>query len=646
MKKLTLLFGLILCLSAMAEKQPDWTLPMEGKPMAIFKHSFTGIPIVETSNYYYGINYVDKSILWSVKKAAGQEALNKAENISAMTGAGSELTTGSQYEKYREIPFTPFVSINNHFADVSTGKVLIGQGEDKYKNIISHNILPDLYKLLVKVKAESGAKVLYCIDLKSKSLQWKQTLAAPSGAKDIMKAAKASSSLGALNVDGFTPQTTADNNIVYKHDKVLFLINSSNGDIIWQNECKPGTFFLDNKQQALVVINQASGASNLMAIKGPKAFGKEMFAIDLKTGKELWKKPVKLSEKYTMQVNLDDELFVVAHEKGVNIYDFKTGTKKWKKDYDTKRVQDIVVKTDGIEVFYGNKIMLINKTTGKKAWKKPIEFDDVPEDAEGDMIKREYEKGTFIVGTTFVGLFNKATGKKIWKMSLSPDSKTAFDNRNNKVAILDGKKFYVFDPNTVKKKAEKIKLDIEEPSEIIGFETMKGGYFITGMNEYIMLSKTGEVVNHNYFKPLKTDRLLKAALSTASIATGVMATEVTFSDSETGEELYSGGLFMSTSNARAMGEISRAQSDAIRKLKNDAKLRGAARSTKDFAFFLKGEKLDGQDHMSIVKVEKKTGKEVDSFDFGDNRKVIYELDKVTNKLYYLDNGKLVTFDLN
>jgi len=639
MRKISLLLTLFISVAVFASKQPDWKLPIEGKPIAIFKHNFTGIPVVETSKFYYGVNYVEKSILWSVEKPYEDERVAAVYDAASKVGMAEK--KGAK-EGFDEIPFTPFVNINNRFADVSTGNILIGQPGEEFVAIESHDILPELFKILVKVKSANGSKILYCIDLEKKSVDWKQTLAGPEETLSVSKLSDIATK--GLIFNAFAPQVTADKGIVYKNGQELFLLNSANGEIVWRNECKPGTFFLDDAQKTLVVVKQASAAGNY-ATGGSASFGKTIFALDLKTGKDLWKDPVKLDGKFKFHVNYDAENFVVANTKGVNIYSYQTGQKRWKKDYETKLVQEAKVKSEGVEVFYGNKIMMVDANTGKKAWKKPIQFDDVPDDEEGAMIKKDYEKGTFIMGASFVGLFHKETGKKIWKMGIAKEAKAAFDNRNKKVAIIDGKKFYLFDPNTVVKKPEKIKLDINKHKEIIGFETSDAGYFITGMNEYIVLDRKCNVVGANYFKPLKTDRLLKAALMTSTIASGIGGTEINTTD-EHGNVTGGGGAFTSRENARKLQQVSAASFDAHQKLKKEAKLRGASRSAKDYACFLKGEKTDAGDKMSIVKVDKKSGKEVDAFDFGDNRKVIFELDNVANYLYYFDNDYVNVFNLN
>ncbi len=644
MRKILTLGMICLSISLFASKSADWHLPVEGKPVNIFKHNFTGIPILETSTHYYGLNHVSQAILWSVEKSKTQNATEAASSAAAMSGVGGDMVGDvaalTSIEAFKEITYTPFVSIHNRFVDVGSGNILMGTGEDVYKEILSDDIIPELYMLLVKVKAEDGSRVVYAIDLETRKVSWKQKLAEPSGTKDVLKKAAGAAGVSGMSISIFAPKATADGNIVYKNDNDLLLLNAKDGSIAWRNECKPGTFFMDDKQTKLISIEKASGASSMMSTSG---VGKEMMAIDIKTGKMTWSKPVKLDEKFRMHLNIDASTFVVAHKKGLNICNFETGEMTWKKDFGAENIKEITVKPEGIEVFYGNKLMLIDKTTGKKAWKKAIEF-DVDESEEGSMITKDYDKGVFMVGQSYVGLYNRESGKKIWAMGCGEGFKTAFDNVNNKVAVMDGKKLYVFNPEEVAKKPEKIKLDIEEPSEITGFETMKDGYFIQGLNEYIFVDKSVQPKSQNYYKPLKTDRLLKAALYASAMSTAVMSTEITMTDAD-GNVVASGGAFMDTESARAMGDMSDAQIGAYRKLQADAALKGASVGNRDFAFFLKGEKTDAGDKMSIVKIEKNSGKEVDSFDFGDNRKVVFELDKQANKLYFLDEGSIKVYNL-
>ncbi|MDR3236071.1 MAG: PQQ-binding-like beta-propeller repeat protein [Prevotellaceae bacterium] len=635
MKKF-LTFGLV-CVSASVFAQkatPDWSFPLEGTPQGLFIHKLSEIPVVETSKFYYGVNYVDKSVLWKIEKSAKAEVLNQVAQLSAMTGAGLDVPVTQMFQ---EIPNTSFVSINNLFVDVSTGKILFGEGESAYSEILEINIVPETFVLLAKVKSSGGAVTLYCIDLAEKELLWNKLLEKESTLKSLTKF---TGFTGLGTIDAFAPKATSTEDIVYKNGKKLFLLNWKDGSTIWENECNPGTFFLDKKEQYLIVVEQAGGLGSL--VKGA-SFGKEIFALDLKTGQNLWKKPTKLDGRYIAQIPINDEQALIISEDGINVYRYLTGEKVWKKTYETKKLKDIIVREDGFEVFYGNKTMLVDKATGKGVWKKPFEM-DIPEDDEGSVTKQEYEKGFLVWGFGYVGFFDKTKGKAIWKLGVDKNNyNLAFDNVNNKVAVLDGKKLYIFKPDEQAKKPEKLKLDIKEPAEITGFETRDNGYFIQGFKEYFFLNVDGSMAEHQVFKQLNAEAGKKSLLLAGAIASSVLSTELVVTNTQTGEEVYRGGLF--SKHSQEFGEISDAQIDAYRKLKNEAKLRGASQGTDDFAYFVTGQKVNDQDEMSLIKIDKNSGKEAGTFDLGNNRKIYYQLIPSLNMAFVVVGDQLAVFNL-
>ncbi len=617
-----------------AQKTPDWTLSLEGTPKAIFIHNFTGIPVVETSTNYYGIDYPSQKILWQVGKSATTEALNQAAKISKMTGAGA--ATGislSETETFSPLPMTPYATINGELIDIATGKIIFSG----VTAVLEHNLLPDVYALLIKVKSGNQITLLY-VDLEKREVIWQKDLGSDLG-KQIAKMA----GVGFNRLNAFAPQTTEGGDIVYKHDKKLMLLNSKDGNSKWENECNPGTFFMNNAQTHLVVVEQAGG---LAGLSGAVAFGRVMFALDLANGKNLWKEPAKLDERFVLHKNLGDDKFVVAHEDGVNVYDYKTGTAMWKKDFKAKNFKGIEIKNDGFEVLYANKLMLVNKETGKDAWKKELKL-DIPEDEKGNVNKKEYKKGMLVWAATYIGMFDYEKGKKMWKMSLGKEAKIAIDEAGSKVAILDGGKFFLFNPDELVKAPKKLKVGIEKPAEIIAFETHANGYYLQGINEYIFLDKNGNVMAHQYFKQLTTDRLAKAALMAGSLATGGVSIQVTigFEDGDGVKTSTTTGLFTSASTASTAGEIHGAQSAGLKKLRSESKLRNASKSSNNFGYFVKGEKTKDSDKMSLVKVEKSSGKEVGEFNLGSDRKIIYELMPNINLGFVMIGNKLSVYNL-
>jgi outer membrane protein assembly factor BamB len=625
MKNVIILSLMCFGIAVLAQKvNPDWTFPIEGTPKSIFVHDLSGIPVVETSKFYYGVNFVDKSILWKVEK---DFELSQNSKLIANAALGTNI---SETEDFFSVPYTSFVSINNIFLDIKTGKILFGADEDStYSNILETDIIPEIFALLVKVKAKGGIFRLYCIDLNSKEVLWSKDL----GKESTLKALSKVAGFGAFStVNAFAPKATSTLDIVYKDDKKLFLLNGKTGDIIWENQCNPGTFFFDDKEQYLFVVAQAGG---LGALVSSASFGKEVFSLDLKTGQNLWKKSIKLSGKYVNQIQIDDDKVLIASKDGINLYNYKTGEQSWKKDFETKNFKNVTVKDDGFEVFYGNKTMLVNKETGKGLWKKPFEIDI--DDDDSDVLKIEYQKGFLVYGADYIGFYDKTKGKSIWKLSIDKTAKCAFDYKNDKVAVLDGKKFYLFNPDELVKKPEKIKLDVEKSGEIVLFETHDAGYFIQGLNEYFFLNKDASVAEHKYFKQLQTDRWSRGLLTVGSVAAGLMSSSVTAGDSQPA------GLF--SSHHEEYGNMSNEMSSTVNRLSEEAKLRGASKTTNDFAYFISGEKTDGQDVMSLVKIDKNSGKQVNIFDLGNDRKIIYEIAPSIDMAFVIIDGQLAAFNL-
>ncbi|MDR2653223.1 MAG: PQQ-binding-like beta-propeller repeat protein [Prevotellaceae bacterium] len=616
-----------LCLTVFVKAQqanPDWSFPLEGKPTKIFVHNFTGIPIVETSAFYYGVNYIDGNVLWKVEKSAINEKLRTATQTLDALGVTDNASSDID-ESFEEIPFTSFASINDIFVDIETGKILFGADTvTKYSSIMETNIIPDLFVLLVKTMSGRTIK-LNCIDLEKSELMWSKELGKESVLKSITKFT--------LTVNAFEPKATSSKDIVYKHNKTLILINSKDGSTIWENECNPGTFFLDDKEEHLIVVEQGGG------LLSTASFGDEVLAIDLKTGKNLWKKPVEIADNFVKQIQIDAENVLIAGKDGFNIYKYTTGEKLWKKDYEAKKLKDVTVENEGYEVFYGNKTMMVDKTSGKNVWKKPFEMDLDNED--DDVMKKEYEKGYLLFAPEYLRFVDKVKGKSIWGLSVGKTAKVAFDNKNKKVAILDAKKFYLFNPDELAKKPEKTKFDIEKPEEIYLFETRDKGYFVQGMNEYFFLDNNGTMQSHKYYKQLATDRLARTLLTIGSVAAGVMSTEVTVSDGSGNSSTF--GLF--TSNTKQYAAGSQSMSETAKRLKANFKLRNASKTTNDYAYFISGEKKDGQDFMSLVKVDKNTGEETKSYNMGNDRKIIYEIASNINMAFVIIDGQLAAYNL-
>ncbi|NLR89582.1 outer membrane protein assembly factor BamB family protein [Flammeovirga agarivorans] len=627
---------LLLCLSAFAQKKVAWILDVEGNEKQIFVHAFTGVSVLETSKFYYGINPDTQSFIWRLEKNATNEGAKKVNNIANMAGAGGQFNSLVS-ESWQPIPLSPFVSVDKKTIDITTGKVILGEGEDEYSKITQTYFIAEAYVYLVETLTADKQKKLYCIDMNDKSVRWKTVVGSMTGAGKLLKMAGATSSLDV----SLSPKVTNSGDFIYRGGKTLFLLKGNSGEIVWQNEVNPGAFFLDNKQEYLVVVDAPSAFGQPKY--GEVKLGKKIQALDIKNGQPLWKKPVKLDDSYISSMNVSDSEFLVNSGNSINIYEYKSGQSIWKKGYKAGNVKEVKLLGDNLEVFYGNKQMLIAKSDASEQWKKPIKF-DMDEDIEGGVIKKEYEKGILMIHSRGLGFYDKTSGKKIWNFKANTD-KVSFDDQSTMVAVLDKKKLYLFNPNLVEKKPEKSKFDIEEPKDIFFFETTEKGYFIVGPQEFLCLDKKGTLVSQKYYKQLEADRLAKAALMAGKIA-GDLSTSVQIGSTNSNGETEFAAPFMSPETTRNVEAVSDLQREQLAKIRNQNKLHGKAQVIGNHAFFMEGVKTEAGDQLTMIKVDKNTGEELERFEVGSDRKVVYKIIESQNILYAVVGGKLTAYYLN
>lgn len=633
----TAVTGMMALAMAHAQGTVEWSAPVEGKASSIFFNAFTQTPVLETSKAYVGMDIENHKVAWTVNKSAKNEALKKVSKVSALTGSETDEAGAFVVEDYREIPFTQFAFIGNYIMDVYSGEVVIGGAGSEFKSLEKDNIIPELNCVLFKVKNEQNEIVLHSVDIETNKVLWTSKLANVNKAKAAFKMAMKVNGTEITTVDNFQPGLDFNGNIIYKHEKKLYQLDAKTGKIKWENECNPGLFFLDKSGKFIVSVENAG-----VLASGYASYGKTITCIDAASGTNKWQKPMKLDAAYKDHQFLNDKEIIITHENGLNLYNIETGKPVWKKGFKGAFTNDFQLTDEGIKVFFGNKIMMLNKATGEKAWKKPIKLDDMDEEAT-EQIEKVYKNTWALVTPKKIVVYDKATNERKWSERLSKSDKVAFDDKNGKILVVSGKKIYVMDPDNDAKAPKAIETKIKYPKEVAGYKVTENGYFIFGQKEFIMVDANKSILNHQIYSQLKSGRLINAALTASLVVSGAMSTTVTYSDGQGNET--SSGLFCDLETAKRAGRAFDAQLKLKRELKANNKARVATRSNDDFSIFLKGEKVNGTDNLSLVIVNKNTGKEVKTVPFSNDRKVVYEIDFNGYRLYYVENGKLISMKL-
>ncbi len=604
----------VLALATLAHAQTvAWEAPVNGKAERIFFNGFTQTPIVEMSDNFVGIDAEKSATSWTVTKAKGNENLKKAAKIASLTGNSSEASMMNKFEKevYQEVDWTHFVFVGDKVIDVVTGETII----DGVREIQQSDIIPELNIALIRIDGTDKNVSLKAVDIASNKVLWSFPLPKP-------KKAIAANLLLDKVMARCNPGIASDGNIIYGFDQMLYLLDAKTGSKKWENPSKPESYLIDNSGKYVFSIE--SGL-------------KKIHLVDAKTGKDVWAQPMKLAGPFADIIQIDNTQAIIASELDVVLVDIKAGNKKWKKSFSAPFYKNAEVTDEGIRVSFGNKIQMIDKSTGEKVWKKPIVLEDVDE-IKSPQVEKIYKSSFIILTNNRLVVYDKETNKRKFKLNLALTDRVAFDDATNKIVALSGKKVYVIDPDADVKLPDVV-TKVDDAATITGLKVSDNGYFIYGAKEYVMIDKNKNVTAQKVYPQLKTGRGANAALLAASIYNGIKSTKVTVTDGE-GNVVAEGGLFCSAAEAEQAGRASEAQRNLRHKLKANEKAKKAVRASENLSVFLTSEKANGEELVQLAVVDQNTGKEVKTFRLSDDKNVVYEIDFNSNTVYAVDGGKL------
>ncbi len=624
-KKITLLTLLFTVMLSYGQREADKKLNFDTKVEDVFLHNFSGVPIVLTEKTVAGLDAEKGTKIWEIK----------GDRISLFGGAIQE-----DKEIHTTVPFSPYLIIDNLLVDTRDGKIILDKAN--YKSINSFSIVPEIQSFIFQCELEEkGSYKLYLIELTSNSIKWE---------KDIQT--KKRGELNNLVVD-------KNNNLAFTTESNLLIVNSTNGDVIFNEEEKVGKLFL-NPQKDVVYAVEASGgglgsmvgAAMTFNVNKLIALGKKIYAYNTSTGKPLWKKPIGLDEGFLFTQDVDGKMFI-QHEKGGNIYDYNSGEKLWKRDYEKRNINKVEKVSEGYKIYFGARNILVDNE-GKKLWKKPQyngnEFlEELGEEDTYDEFV--YSNGSIIATPYRISYYENGQKKALWKFGVDEETRITYDTELKNLVVLDGKKLYILNPDKGWGEEKGQKLVLKKHNDFNRLEVRGNNYFLSSPWEYVIVSKTGEVLKTQYYEqPGESGRKWLNALAIAGSlagsayemaglynvgiggASGVQETAFGmkppgtggFSQAEKGVNQYQAGQHAQMA-AEALHNPNR---------------HSAFSDSRDYAFYYTKSK-DGTKY--LVQVNKDDGNEVDKFIFLDN-KPNYEIDEVEKRVLYSKNKEVHIFD--
>lgn len=627
--KFLLLFYMVSFL-AFSQKQPDHTITLDSKITDINLHRLTGIPVVTTLGAVYGIDGQTGQKIWEFNESGLLASLNSL-------GQGNE-------SSFSEIPFSPFGKFNQTIFNIKTGQKIIDDQTNGYTSIIDNKLIPNKKSILFFAKTESNKAKLFLTSLENNSILWESEITSNKKLE------------GFMGFGGLSDFIQNSEKIAFVAGKTIFLVNKQDGNIILSKKYDAGKLFFTEDGKSLIAVENKSSSLIGGAIKagftmglsliGKKVIGKELLAFDTNSGEEAWKRPIKLEEGFVDYQFIDGKLFVM-HKDGAMLYDYHTGEEAWKKEFKKNKVKSIEKTDEGYLVYYKNKRHLVDNT-GKNIWKKAekvIKNVDFEVDDEEDFTVFTYEEGNLFLTPTRIEYFKKGQEKRVYKISVDEkEDKMAYDEINNSLILLKGKKLYILNPDKGLGDDQMKKIDFNDHKKITSIEIRENKYFINSDWEYIITDLSGNLIKQEYFEtPGEGFRQLKNFGSAVFAVASAKVYTTTDAQGNTVVNVSSSANIVNDQNAKDAAYISK-NGEAYENISNflyTSERFSAFKATKNSAFF-----YTRKDNKKVLlQVNKDTGDLIESFEFGVNEPK-FEIDKPAKKIFFRKENQLMIFSYN
>lgn len=597
----------------------------------------TGIVYVKEDTKLSAYSPDEKKLLWEI----GEREIGAKSNLKKL--AEFDLT-----DVNKDMDLLELVEESNYIYANINGRELVIHGLTGEVVFNSEKVLPNA--LIIKqiflpledsfgfIVVENRKFYLKYFDLSQGKISWE----APLGNEASLKSAFSKSQ--ATRMDHM--ESYQDNLYALINNNLLSLDKKS-GKINW---------FLPEINQFYVCQN----GKNLVIVKnrgGMVSTRKSFNLVETSRGKSIWKSDVETVNLLKLE-DWGDKI-LVAHSQGFNMYSYADGAKYWKKDVKGSNFKQVISIGDDF-LYISYKDMILVDKLGVNKWKKDIEISDNSEDEIHHLGMTKSGKIMYITAT-YGNMVDYQTGTKIWKRNIKFDPQLPllyrYDEQKDIFLIYNDENLYKFDPNLNDKPEPFAKVKAKSDKTMSGLEVFDWGVSLTSQSEVIGISREGNVLFQNkYEQPGETGRqALKVAgivgaayLGTRSTVQSVVANSsltMTYRDDQ-GNVHISRDYLLSDDQRRSLNRRSTANAvgaDLTSALsQNVAKRYNALKQNSNFAYIFAKDTTKNSKNKVLVKVRKMDGKEVDKLIVND-LKPLYEVDPVTETLFYGNQNKLMVF---
>lgn len=627
MKKLFLItLTFLTVFTSFSQREADNTLSFDSNVNDLIIVPFNGIVAISDGENLNGYDPSSDEKIWSTpipKKSAASFIANTDLSPTAILSMNKK---GSGFDVIPDTPFLQKFFDNRLYVINSFNGEFIFQSDDTDIFFFQSEYLFDEDALLLRGMKDKSL-VITKYDLKAKKYIWETAVSDSFG--NVLT--KLSSVMGDDPTGNTDKMELIQDKIFILAKSKFYTLDNESGSLLWKSEDVDYINFNANQDASYVLLNESKG------IFAGKSL---LYLKNAKDGTSVWKDPIK-TKRLVLFEDWKDKM-LLAHYKGFNFFNYKTGEKVWDKDPKGKNIKSVIPQGTDFLYVYDNEMMLIDKE-GQKKWKKDVKICDDEEDPIFFLEKTKNGKVLYVTAT-YANLVDYSTGQKIWKGNLKLNEKrptvAKFDENSGDFVIYNDEKLYRFNENTTTKPSPYAKLKLKNEKLITSMEIFENNVSISGQSEVVGVKNDGSIAFHNkYSQPGEFGRkFIKGALSVTNTVAAIATTNIEVyqvTRDENGNEVSTKvgeiGFDEKTRKIGAAGYMAGSiGKEFVKKRFN------ALKETDKYAIlFAKGE----NNEKLLIRVDKETGKELDKI-VVENNKPVYDYDSVTKDLFY-SKGKIV-----
>ncbi len=589
---------------------------------------------------------------WLVGSDGALAAYNQQDGKKMWENEG---LSGLKSDQITEIPGSSLLMIqqnnNVQFLDPFTGEVRFSTAKQGLEELSFHQLMYLSNSLLVAGNKGKDKQALMLVDLSTGQVRWTleekfgKIITANEFNKDEMLLVTLFHVYRLQNQSGkiVWKETTSESADALTGGGALGAALGAMAEQMAANITFNLRYYEQPEKDLFIIGSEVENKQTTSDGKTTITYTNNYTAFKLSSGKRIWKQPIEMKGKFGVVLFHNDDVLVLpddGNRTNINAFDLSTGEGKWGKKgkgINLKGgVYDAFITPKGILLISGTKnntfLNFLDPQAGVLTFEKPLKVG-------GEVVKLMPAGEHFaFVTTEEMNILNPATGELLLEKSLSttPDL-TALDGTH--LLVADPKKGTLTKVNLQNAQAETLfaaGIKFEEKESPTRIEVRENGYLLTSDQNLALISKTGTLTFHKYFKAPRESGWKQALLyaqaaraayisANAYYAAGVLKS----SAPKVSEEDAVGGALV-----QGLGQVYESIGDQAQNFakKSIEQARARAKSTtqsRDFMLVL----ADNGKEFALVKVNKNTGETEAEIGLGKDKEPQYAVDEITNRVF-------------